>query len=125
MSLPHVYIHPINFRFILLCIPSLGLVLKDTGLEGLGLSFGEALEERMEAVGEGIMALDDRVERARASVETALKELVRYPYPLRRRCDKLRLHRHALIGKGYKKNRISKYISYPRAGKMYVAKKQF
>lgn len=31
----------------------------------------------MDAVGEGISALDDRVERARASVETALNELVR------------------------------------------------
>lgn len=38
---------------------------------------GEAVEEGFEAVGESVLALDDRVERARASVETALNELVR------------------------------------------------
>ncbi|CAN0501020.1 unnamed protein product, partial [Ectocarpus sp. 12 AP-2014] len=32
-------------------------------------------EEGFEAVGESVLALDDRVERARASVETALNEL--------------------------------------------------
>lgn len=37
---------------------------------------GEAVEEGFEAVGESVLALDDRVERARASVETALNELV-------------------------------------------------
>ncbi|CAM9439961.1 unnamed protein product [Ectocarpus sp. 4 AP-2014] len=36
---------------------------------------GEAVEEGFEAVGESVLALDDRVERARASVETALNEL--------------------------------------------------
>ena len=67
----------------------------DEILSDLGSTLGDAVEERMEAVGEGIMALDDRVEsakvsvgvsvatfddrveRARASVETALNELVR------------------------------------------------
>lgn len=58
----------------------------DSAFEGLGSSFGEALEERMGAVGEGIQAIDVRVERARASVETALKELVR-ARRLDRRCD--------------------------------------
>lgn len=37
---------------------------------------GEAVEESFEAVGESVLALDDRVGRARASVETALNELV-------------------------------------------------
>lgn len=37
----------------------------------------EVVEEGFEAVGESGLALDERVERARASVETALNELVR------------------------------------------------
>lgn len=37
---------------------------------------GGAVEESFEAVGESVFALDDRVGRARASVETALNELV-------------------------------------------------
>lgn len=37
-----------------------------------------ALDDRVEtAMGEGVAALDARVDRARASVETALNELVR------------------------------------------------
>ena len=43
--------------------------------EGLD-AVGEVVEESFEAVGESVLALDDRVGRARASVETALNELV-------------------------------------------------
>lgn len=45
----------------------------EEGLEAVG----EAVEGSFEAVGESVLALDDRVERARASVEMALNELVR------------------------------------------------
>lgn len=58
-------------------IRSLDKLGPDEGLSEFGSSLGEAMEERIEAVGESILALDERVERARASVETALNELVR------------------------------------------------
>lgn len=70
----------------------------DTALDGLGEAIEEAiedgivaLEEGLDAFGEGISALDDRVERARASVETALNELVRGCLALEKRLVVLKL----------------------------------